>query len=169
MDKVKERTFVAAQLNEKNVQIVKSVVTELLSAMGITGEIFTRIQTDDDGREMLALNIKSTESRFLIGHNGSNLQALQHLARLLLKNKSEEIIYFILDVNDYRQAREQHLQRLAYEFAKKVKTTGEKVVLKPLPAGERRIIHMTLAEDEEIMTESVGLDTERRLVIKPKK
>ena len=77
--------------------------------------------------------------------------------------------YFVLiDVEGYRERRRQTLESLAHRLAGKVKRTGEEVKLEAMPAGERRIIHLALQHDHEVMTDSEGETPYRRVVIRPK-
>ena len=159
-------TTVKQHIDQASADDVKSVILDLLEKMGVIGELSTRIQAGDYENEMLHINIESNDSHFLIGQNGVNLVSFQHIARLLYKRKVTESVHFVIDVNNYRKNRETYLKKLAQELAQKAKTSGEKIILKPLSAYERRIIHMTLAEEEGIVTESIGQEPERRLVIK---
>ncbi len=166
MDQLEPTTTTYQQIDEHAVARVKAAILDLLAKMGIKGDLASRIQPDDHGNEMLVINIESEDSNLLIGQNGTNLVAFQHLARILAKPKEGGPIHFVVDVNNYRANREQYLHKLAQELAKKVRDSKEKIILKPLSAYERRIIHMTLADEKDIATESIGTEPERRLVIK---
>ena len=99
-------------------EMVKQVVLGLLEKMNIKGEV--EIQTtSQNGRESLICNVKTEESSYLIGQYGINLQALQHLARVIVRKKTAEKSDFILDINSYRQEKNESIAFLAKNMAEK--------------------------------------------------
>lgn len=143
--------------------IIKETIVELLGRMGFSGQIVIENETEDN----LTVNIQTEEAGFLIGQAGINLDALQHLARVLINRKSDQPVQFILDVNNYRKHRVELLGELAKNIAKQVLTEKVALALQPMPAYERRIIHLALANDSQINTESVGEGEKRRVIIRP--
>jgi spoIIIJ-associated protein len=115
------------------------------------------------------VDITGTELGILIGRRGDTLEALQYLTNLAVARKLAERVRIIVDVEGYRQRREETLVRLAQRLADKVKRTGTRVVLEPMNPHERRIIHTALQEDVRILTFSEGEDLNRRVVISLKK
>jgi spoIIIJ-associated protein len=115
------------------------------------------------------VDITGTELGILIGRRGDTLEALQYLTNLAVARKLAERVRIIVDVEGYRQRREETLVRLAQRLADKVKRTGTRVVLEPMNPHERRIIHTALQEDLRILTFSEGEDLNRRVVISLKK
>ncbi|MDX1614937.1 MAG: R3H domain-containing nucleic acid-binding protein, partial [Candidatus Promineifilaceae bacterium] len=103
----------------------------------------------------------------LIGPRGETLNALQYIARLMTGHVSHRLPSFIVDVEGYRARREQALARLAERMAAKALKRGQPVTLEPMPANERRIIHITLRDDERVHTESSGEGPKRRVRIFP--
>jgi len=101
----------------------------------------------------------------LIGKHGQTLDSLQYLTNLVANKHSQERVRFIVDVEDYRERRKETLVRLAQRLADKVKRTGEKVVLEPMNPYERKLIHMTLQNDEKVTTYSEGEEPYRKAVI----
>lgn len=101
----------------------------------------------------------------LIGKHGQTLDSLQYLTNLVANKYSQERVRFIVDVEDYRERRRETLIRLAQRLADKVKRTGEKVVLEPMNPYERKLIHMTLQNDEKVTTHSEGEEPYRKAVI----
>lgn len=144
-------------------ELIKETITELLERMGFTGQI----DIDSSDKENILVNIQTEEAGFLIGQAGINLDALQHLVRVLVGKKNGQPIQFVLDINNYRKHRVELLQELAKSTAKQALTERMALALQPMPAYERRIIHLALAEHPQINTESVGQEPERRVVIKP--
>ena len=115
----------------------------------------------------ISVNIKSQEPGILIGQEGTNLSALQHLVRLMIRAKLGKPVHFILDVNSYRINKIEALKRLAENVTKIVSRTRRSFILQPMRAYDRRIIHLTLASRKDVVTTSVGEEPERRVEIKP--
>src|SRR5581483_7566104 len=115
---------------------VKSKVNELLSHMGIPVEIFERVE---EGRTVL--NLKTPDAQLLIGKQGANLEALQHIVRLLVRDENEKQIPFALDIDDYKEKRQIYLKEIARKAAHQARSTGRAVALFPMPASERRVVH----------------------------
>ena len=113
------------------------------------------------------LNILTDEAWLLIGARAENLVALEYLMKRLAEKDGLEEARFFLDVNGYRLHNLESLKTEAKTIARKVRLYRTQLVLKPMSAFERRIIHMALAEYPDITTESVGEGEARRVVIKP--
>ncbi len=156
------------EINEKNIEEVKGVVDDLIIKMGIDATVRTRID-EREGKEIVCLNVEAEEANYLIGMRGCNLFAMQHLAKVFLKRRKAEEVPFYIDVNNYRKEKEEYLQKLALDTAEKVIRINKEIVLNSMSAYERRVVHMCLADHENVCTESVGLDPDRKIVIKPKK
>lgn len=158
--------------------IIKQIISNLLAKMGFE----TDIDIDATDQEDIMVNIQTDEAGFLIGQAGANLQALQHLARVLVNkkinlqlsdqtdaaNKIMPPVQFIIDVNNYRKNRTDLLKELALNMASQALSEKSPLFLQPMSAYERRIIHVSLAGHDQIDTESTGQGEERRVVIKPK-
>jgi spoIIIJ-associated protein len=145
---------------------IKQQIQKLLELMGIPGFIVI-----EDRKGQLVFNIKSEDSKMLIGQYGQNLNALQHLVRVLVRTKGEEggkAPSFVVDVEDYRKSRGEFLEALASKVATRVRETRQALVLKPMSRQDRWVIHNQLAKNEDLITESVGEEPERRIVIKLK-
>jgi spoIIIJ-associated protein len=104
----------------------------------------------------------------LIGRKGERLSALQHLVNLLLSKQVGEWTRVLVDVEDYRGRRERQLRDLASRAADRVAETGKMLQLEPMPALERRWIHLALREYEGVATQSVGEEPNRRVVVLPR-
>jgi spoIIIJ-associated protein len=134
--------------------------------MGIACQVEAK-EVEDEGQAGLIFNIKTEESNYLIGQYGVNLQALQHIARILFRSKTENRADFILDVNSYRQEKNESIAELAKKTAEQSLREGRAITLRPMSAYERRLVHMELSKNEQIKTESVGEGEDRRVVVKP--
>ena len=150
------------ELQEK----IRTKILELLTLLGIEAEVET-----EDREGQLTFNIKSKDSRMLIGQYGQNLKALQHIIRLLVRKNwtaEHEAPVFYLDVEGYRKSRQEFLAELARKAAFRVRTTKQTLILKPMSSYDRRVIHMYLKDSTDLITESIGEEPERRVVIKLK-
>ncbi len=145
------------------------VVESLLEKMGISASVETAYSPPDDltGRQVLVLNISGDDLGLLIGPRGETLDAIQHLARLMVGHQIRQRANFVIDVEGYRERRQQALARLAERMGKKAIDRGRPVTLEPMPPHERRIIHMTLRENPQLRTESTGEGDRRRVRIYP--
>jgi spoIIIJ-associated protein len=104
----------------------------------------------------------------LIGRKGERLSALQHLVNLLLSKKVGEWTRILVDVEDYRGRRERQLRDLANRAAERVLETGKMLQLEPMPALERRWIHLALRDHDKVATQSIGEEPNRRVVVLPR-
>lgn len=153
-------------MKEENKDIIIGVTKNLLSALGFDCKV--SIIEDKNDEERVVCNIESeSETNLLIGQGGENLQAIQHLARLLVRRKTDDLIKFVVDVNLYKKEQESSVLDLAREMAEKAIKEKKTVVLKPMSAYNRRLVHMYLSDNKNVVTESTGDDGERRVVIKP--
>ena len=148
-------------------EVLKTVKT-VIGFMNIDCQIETKEErTDNVGEKAVSVSIQTPDSaRFLIGKNGQNLKALEHILRMMLvKEGSRNTV--VLDVNDYRKSRAAYIIDVAKQAVMRVRNSQKAEALFPMSAYERRIIHMELAAYPDVITESIGSDTKRRIVIKP--
>lgn len=115
---------------------------------------------EEEGRHSSFVNM-------LIGERGGNLAALEHLLKKIIKKKYGEAHKFTLDINDYRIKRLEDLKQDVKVAAKEVRLYHRDAALRPMSSFERRIVHLLLAEYPDIITESIGEEPERRVIIKP--
>ena len=104
----------------------------------------------------------------LIGRKGERLSALQHLVNLMLSKEIGSWTRVLVDVEDYRGRRERQLRDLATRAAARVVETGKMLQLEPMPALERRWVHLTLREHPDVATQSIGEEPNRRVVVVPR-
>ena len=108
----------------------------------------------------------------LIGKNGQNLNAFEHLIKLIVNRKTsgdedQKRNVFVVDINDYRKTKAKYVLGLARSAAQKVISSRRAEALLPMSAYERRLVHTELATYKELQTESIGEEPHRRIVIKP--
>ncbi len=143
---------------------LKKIILELLQHMTYEAEIFERAE---EGRTVF--NIRTRDAQLLIGKQGANLEALQHIVRILFRKQTgDERFPFALDIDDYRDKRVLYLKELARKAAHHVRETRKSVSLEPMPAYERRVVHSYLSLYSDIGSESVGVEPNRKLIIKLK-
>ena len=151
---------------EEKTKTLKNLVDELFSLMGVSVNVDVSY---DEGNEAFIVNIDGKdETGLLIGRKGETLSSIQTVLATIFKVKTGEWSRVLVNVGDYREKEEDHLKNLAESAASRAKETGEPQPLYNLKPGQRRIIHLYLANDKEIETESIGEDAERYLLIKPK-
>ena len=121
----------------------------------------SRLNVVGDGDEHEALGA-------LIGRKGERLSALQHLVNLMLSKEMGSWTRVLVDVEDYRGRRERQLRDLAERAAARVVETGKMLQLEPMPALERRWIHLTLRDNPGVATQSIGEEPNRRVVLVPR-
>ncbi|MCL4439695.1 MAG: protein jag [Firmicutes bacterium] len=119
--------------------------------------------------QMLQVSLEGPDLGVLIGRRGETLDALQYLINLAINKNQEQRRKVILDVEGYRNRREETLQKLAMRLADKAKMRGRSVVLEPMNSQERRIIHTALQGRDDIYTFSEGEEPFRKIIISPKK
>lgn len=146
----------------KLLEEAKSVLEEMLRLMEVEASVEIGM-----GTETAKLNVKGNELGILIGRRGEKLASLQHIVNLIVAKREGQWTRVAVDVENYRGRREEQLREVADRAAKRVIQSGKIIQLEAMPAVERRIIHMILAENPKIRTQSVGVEPTRRVVILP--
>lgn len=126
--------------------------------VGLITQVFDVYGDTDEASDELAV---------LIGRRGETLNSLQYLLNVLVSRQGSSKEVFGVDVEGYRRRREETLVEMAQEIASEVRATGDVITLEPMPAAERRIIHLALQEEEGISTESVGRGDDRQVEVLP--
>lgn len=168
------------EIDEKLMAMATHLLSEMVRLMGFTAEVRASWQDEDDepvddhdeddeeeghhrsGRYLL-LDIEGVELGALIGRRGETLENIQYLLRLMVNQKIHKWKNIVVDVEHYKARRVTQLIQLAERMAEQVARTGRSISLEPMPANERRIVHMTLRDHPEVYTESYG-DGGRRKV-----
>jgi len=142
---------------------------ELLAHMNIQADIdITRARpASSDEDPPWILDIHGSDLGILIGRRGDTLNALQYITRLIVSRELQQRANIVIDVEGYKARRESALRKLAQRMATKAKRQGRTITLDPMPPNERRIIHITLRNDKDVTTESVGSGNQRKVTIVP--
>jgi spoIIIJ-associated protein len=159
--------------NQKEIyETAKKVLEELMALLDLPSRVtlsedFTVI--GEDGKaSSLGLNIEGEDLGILIGRRGQTMVSLQQIVRLILSHRMNVDIPIILDVEGYKQRRCEGLRALANKLAEQVKTRRVPFTMEPMSAFERRVIHLALANNPDVTTESNGEGEHRKVVISPK-
>lgn len=150
-------------LSQNDIEKIKEITKEFFNKTSFDIEL--EILKPEE--ETIFIKIKTAEPQVLIGQNGQTLSEIQHLLKSLLKRKIQTDFYIDLDINDYKKKKAEYLKSSANELADEVAITGKEKILAPMSSYERRIIHMQLASRKDVVTESIGTEPERKVVIKP--
>jgi spoIIIJ-associated protein len=159
--------------DENTEQIAKLVVSELLDAMGFDCDVMavdnpSSIEVSADEPPTVFIDVLGQDLGMLIGRRGENLSQFQYMVNLLVNKRLDEWTRVIVDVEGYRIRREESLINLANRVARQVARNRRPISLEPMPASERRIVHMTLRNDPMVTTESTGEAGLRRVTVQPK-
>ena len=146
---------------------IKKITADLLANLAIEIQQLT-ISTDEDGVFHINLEIKDEDTGILIGYHGDTISALQLIISLMLYKQTGTWNRLLVEIGDYRQKRQQSLEKMAQTTAQRVKFSGEAIALFNLNPFERRIIHTFLTDHPSVVTQSEGEGRNRHLIIKPK-
>lgn len=152
---------------------VKEILEKLLELMDLPATVapsdeFTVL--DEEGNATsIGLNIEGEDLGILIGRRGQTMVSLQHIVRLIMAHNMQVKLPIVLDVEGYKQRRCEGLRAMAIRLAEQVRTRKMPFAMEPMPAFERRVIHLALADHPDVMTESTGVGESRKVVISPKR
>lgn len=158
-------------LDSEEVDLAAGNLRTLLDLMDIDAEVSVRepeTPADGLGRATAVLDIEGEDLGLLIGRRGATLSALQYLVNVMVTRKLTSRVLVTVDVEHYHRRREESLRNLALRMADRVRQSRRPITLEPMPAAERRIIHLALVEDQYVQTLSVGQGDERKVVIRPR-
>ena len=145
----------------------QAILEELMRLMDL--QVTVEVQTGDTSRLNVVGEGEAKEALgALIGRKGERLSALQHLVNLMLSKKMGDWTRVLVDVEDYRGRRERQLRDLATRAAERVAETGKMLQLEPMPALERRWVHIALRDHPNVATQSIGEEPNRRIVVLPR-
>jgi len=147
--------------------VAEEMLAQLLDHMGINAEVDCRGGTGDEESPIL-LEVTGDDLGILIGRRGETLSSLQFLLNLMVGKQLNSWVRIVVDVEGYRARREESLRNLAARVADRARRSGQAIALEPMPANERRIVHLALQGNPYVTTESSGYGEERRVNIIPK-
>jgi spoIIIJ-associated protein len=166
-----ERLVVESTPASDVANVATEILQTLLTLLEVEGVVTPAVYPDEGGEQPtapVAFNIEGDDLGILIGRRGQTLAALQYVLRLIVGHKTETWVPIIVDAEGYKERRHEALKALALRMADHVKTRGSPFTLEPMPPYERRIVHLALADNPEVYTESIGEGELRKVVIRPK-
>ena len=149
-------------LTAEETKQAEQVARDLFSVLGIEAGI--RVENTD---EYVDIVLDTQEGGILIGYHGETLDSLQTILSLAISKNIGRFVRVMIDVGDYRKNRTEYLQRLAEQVKDRALRENREQVITSLKAWERRVIHMLLKDDSEVMSESEVAGRDRVLVVKP--
>jgi spoIIIJ-associated protein len=166
-DSERDYPSMSAQEIEIAEQVSLQVVKDLLEKMKVVATVTSSILDPEDSRDypMIKVDIRGTDLSILIGRKAETLNALQYITNLIVGKELGRWIPLMVDVQGYRTRRQQQLQQLARRMAEQAIHTGRRQVLEPMPANERRFVHLELRDHPKVATSSIGDDPNRKVTI----
>jgi len=151
-------------------QVASDTVRDLLEKMKVRAKVNAYYGQADDihSKIPVRVDVHGSDLSILIGPRAETLNALQYIAGLIVGKELGHTIPLVVDVEGYRTRREQQLRQLARRMADQAIKTGHRQVLEPMPANERRLIHIELRSNLQVTTESIGEEPRRKVTIVPK-
>jgi spoIIIJ-associated protein len=153
--------------DQQNLKTVHSVVTELLDRMRMKAEVKVKYvdPLDDKDQRVVMVDIEGKDLSILIGRRSETLNALQYITSLIVNKELGRWVPIQIDVQGYRDRRERQLRQLGRRMAEQAIQSGRKQTLEPMPANERRVIHLELRDHPQVYTESTGEEPYRKVTI----
>jgi len=159
-----------ASAGDAELEMVHTVVEELLTRMGLHGRMSVR-WVEPEGPDELRhawVDLHGERLGALTAQRGDGLAALQYITRLIVARELGHPLPVVVDADGFRERREQQLRRMARRAALQVMEHGRTVALEPMPAADRRIVHLELRGHDQVYTESVGTGNTRKVTIIPR-
>jgi spoIIIJ-associated protein len=142
---------------------IQNALAELLKMLQVEAKLTVVAESEDH----YSVNIEAAESGLLIGHHGDTINGLQLLLGVILYKKLGKWVRVVLDVGDYRKAREDNIREMVERIVTEVETTAQPVTLPYLSPLERRLVHVMAGEHASVISESFGEGRDRRVTIRP--
>ncbi len=162
---VEEKELTDLELNV--VQITEATVTELLEKMDVYATVKSGLRDDEGPIPSVVVDINGNDLSILIGRKAETLNALEYITRLIVGKEVGHAVHINIDVEGYRKRREISLAQLAEKMADQAIKTGKPQSLEPMPANERRLVHIALRDNDLVETSSTGEDPRRKVKIIP--
>jgi len=152
----------------EEIAIARETINIILEKMHVNANVAVRLgESDTDRAQTILIDIEGNDLSFLIGRKSETINALQFVTSLIVGRELGHWTPLQIDVQHYRKRREDELRKLAKRIAEQVESTGKKQILEPMPPNERRIIHIELRENPNVITESIGEEPRRKVTVLP--
>ncbi len=146
-----------------------NLLSQMLTLMSLDAHVVPTWENGSDGRATLILDIQGRDLGVLIGRYGKTLASMQYLLRLMINQQLRQWPSVVVDVEQYKAKRKTRLTAMAHRIADQVVESGQSVAMEPMPAADRRLIHLALRDHPGVFTQSVGEDERRKVQILIKK
>jgi spoIIIJ-associated protein len=160
----------ATETDAETLALANGKLAEMLDQLKVRAEVVAtwgEMDPEDQTRP-LTLDVQGDDLNGLIGRNGETLDALQYLLRMMLGRQINPDVNLIVDVQGHKRRREEQVRRMARRMAEQVTQRNRTMTLEPMPAHERRLVHIELRNHPTVRTESVGEGNKRKVTIIPK-
>jgi spoIIIJ-associated protein len=154
-------------ISKQTLATIEQEAKILFGKLGLQGESQA---TANEENQTIAISFKTEDPKLFIGERGQTLFEIQHVFKLMMRRKQPDLAdyYISLDINDYKKNKEEYLRDLAKTTADEVSLLKKPKELPPMPPAERRVVHETLTERSDVVSESIGEGLDRRIVVKVK-
>jgi spoIIIJ-associated protein len=166
--KTEEKTLQDSILGDDHeLQVAKAVVEELIDKLHVFAKVTTRyMEPAEKGEErIIFIEVNGDDLSILIGRRSEILNSLQYISSLIVCRELGKWAPLMIDIQGYRSRRERQLRQLAQRLADQAIATGKRQILEPMPANERRVIHLELRDNSQVITESIGEEPNRKVTI----
>lgn len=156
---------------ETALDVTQHVVEDLIEKMRVHATVTTEMMPEGEHQSgpVIHVDVQGNDLSILIGRQAETLNAIQYITSLIVAKELGQWVTILVDVQGYRARRENQLRKLARRLADQAVQTGRRQVLEPMPANERRYIHLELRDHPDVSTESIGEEPNRKVTISPKR
>ena len=154
-------------MDKKEIKIIKEIAEKLLKLLDVEGD-FDLLETKDKDREGMEMVINTKDTGVIIGYHGDTLEGLQLVMSLCVARALGRFVRISIDVGDYKKNRTEILKALASETKARVLSEGKEIAIPELKSWERRVVHLLLEKDKEVISESQGEGRDRVLIVSPR-
>lgn len=154
-------------MDKKEIKIIKDITEKLLKLVDVDGD-FEILESKEKEEESVEIILNTKDTGVVIGYHGDTLEGLQLVLSLCVARKLGRFVRISIDVGDYKKNRTEWLKTLALETKERVLSEGKEMIIPELKSWERRVVHLLLEKDGEVISESQGEGRDRVLVVKPK-
>jgi spoIIIJ-associated protein len=154
-------------MDKKEIKVIKEITEKLLKLLDVEGD-FSLLDSKDGEKENVEIVLSTKDTGVVIGYHGDTLEGLQLILSLCVARNLGRFVRISVDVGDYKKNRTEFLKSLAEETKARVLAEGREIAVPELKSWERRVVHLLLEKDGEVMSESQGEGRDRVLVVSPK-
>ena len=154
-------------MDKKEIKTIREITEKLLKLLDVDGG-FEILESKEKNAESVDIVLNTKDTGVVIGYHGDTLEGLQLVLSLCVARNLGKFVRISIDVGDYKKNRTEWLKTLALETKERVKASGKEVAIPELKSWERRVVHLLLQEDGEVVSESQGEGRDRVLVVAPK-